>query len=166
MDCQDIQSKLADYIDGRLSGIDRSQLQNHLVGCKSCRSALAEIDPLAVVLLQSEPPPVPSNLTSRILAAARDRMHHQQPAPWNPLSWWRLAPASMQAAAVGILVVGLGLGFALGKSTAKSAATEATIGPKADPLEVYQLDYFGDAPSGSLTDAYLALITTGNQGGQ
>lgn len=166
MNCQDIQSKLADYIDGRLSGIERSQLRTHLVSCVSCRSELAKLDPFALLLLQTDPPPVPPDLTSRILAAARDRNCREQTSSWNPLSWWRLAPVSMQAAAVGILVVGLGLGFALGKSTAESVTAGATIGPQADPLEVYQLDYFGDAPSGSLADAYLVLITTGSQGGQ
>jgi len=159
MNCQDIQSKLADYIDGRLSGIEWSQLRTHLMSCVSCRSELAKLDPLAFLLLQTDPPPVPPDLTSRILAAARDRNCREQTSSWGPLSWWRLAPASMQAAAVGVLVVGLSLGFVLGKSSATSAAPEATIDSQPDPLEVYQLDYFGEAPSGSLADGYLALIS-------
>jgi predicted anti-sigma-YlaC factor YlaD len=166
MDCRNIQSKLVSYVGGQLSADEHKLVRGHLQECPSCRAALTEIDPVASVLALADSPTVPSDLTTSIMAAARDRMRHQRPAPWNPLSWWRLAPASMQAAAVGILVVGLGLGFTLGMSTAKSAATEATIGPQADPLEVYQLDYFGDAPSGSLADGYLALISPEDNGGQ
>ncbi len=164
MNCRDIKSKLDGYVDGQLTAEEHQLVHGHLQACPSCRAMLAEIDPVASVLVLADSPTVPSNLTTSIMAAAHKRLRHQQPAYWNPLSWWRLAPVSMQAAAVGVLVIGLGLGFVLGNSTVKSTEPEATIASQEDPLEVYQLDYFGDAPSGSLVDAYLDLIATGNQG--
>ncbi len=166
MNCQDMQNRISDYLDGRLSRAERDLVKTHLIECPFCSAALAEVDPVASVLVLADSPTVPSNLTTSIMAAARVRMRHQQPAFWNPLSWWRLAPLSMQAAAVGVLIVGLSLGFTLGKSTAKSTEPKATIASQADPLEVYRLDYFGDAPSGSLADSYLALIMASNGGGQ
>ena len=166
MNCQDMQNRISDYLDSRLSRAERDLVKTHLIECPSCRAMLAEIDPVASVLVLADSPTVPSNLTTSIMAAAHKRLRHQQSAYWNPLSWWRLAPVSMQAAAVGVLVIGLGLGFVLGNSTAKSTESETAIASQEDPLEVYQLDYFGDAPSGSLADAYLDLIATGNQGGK
>lgn len=166
MNCQDMQNRISDYLDGRLSRAERDVVKTHLKECPFCSAALAVVDPVADVLLRSEDLVVPPDLADITMAAARRRVRREQPASWSLLSWWRLAPVSLQAAAVGVLVIGLGLGFVLGKSTAISIAPEATITSQEDPLEVYQLDYLGDAPSGSLTDTYLALITTGNQGGQ
>jgi hypothetical protein len=31
---------------------------------------------------------------------------------------------------------------------------------------VYQIDYLGEAPSGSLTDSYLTLVSATNEGGR
>ncbi len=166
MNCQNMQNRISDYLDGRLSRAERDLVKTHLMECPFCIVALAEVDPVAAVLLRSEDPVVPPDMADITMAAARRHMRRKQRTSWSLLSWWRLAPVYMQAAAVGVLVIGLGLGFVLGKSTAKSTEPEATITSQANPLEVYRLDYFGDAPSGSLTDAYLALIITGNQGGQ
>ncbi len=164
MNCQDIQNRFNSYVDGQLSGSERNQVEAHLKECRLCKAALAEIDSLAAVLLQADNPPAPSNLTDKIMAAAQDRFVQEPSTFWNPVAWLRLASVPMQAAAAGVLVVGLSLGFTLGKSIAESPEPQATAGSQADPLEIYQLNFFNDAPSGSLADSYLALITTGNEG--
>jgi len=163
MRCRDIQNTFTSYADGQLSQGERDQVQAHLRECQSCRALLGEVDHLAAVLLRADIPTVPSDLTIKIMAAARNRGFRESSTSWNPLSWWRLASAPMHAAALGVLIVGLSLGFALGWSSAPSPQQLATTAPP-DPLEIYQLDYLGDAPSGSLADGYLTLIAATDEG--
>jgi len=165
MRCRDTQNRLVSYADGQLSQSERDQVQDHLRECQSCRTILGELDHVAAVLLQADSPAVPSDLTTRIMAAARDHMYREPSTSWNPLSWWRLTAAPMQAATVGVLIIGLGLGFVLGSSAA-SPKQVATTSSQADPLDIYQLDYLGEAPSGSLADSYLTLIAATNEGGR
>jgi hypothetical protein len=40
-----------------------------------------------------------------------------------------------------------------------SQTVTARTAVQADPLAVYNLDYLGDAPEGSLADSYLALAS-------
>lgn len=163
MRCRDIQNRFASYADGQLSQNERDQVQAHLRECQSCRASLSEVDHLAAVLLWADSPIVPPDLTFRIMAAARNRVLRESSTSWSPLSWWRLASAPMHVAAVGVLIVGLGLGFALGWSSAPLPQQLATAAPP-NPLEIYQLDYLGDVPSGSLVDGYLALTAATDEG--
>ncbi len=166
MNCQDMQNRISDYLDGRLSRAERDLVKTHLIECPFCSAALAEVDPVANVLLRSEDPVVPPDLADNTMAAASRLVRRNQPAAWSLLSWWRLAPLSMQAAAVGVLVIGLSLGRILGKSVATSPEPATATMTQTEPIDIYQLDYLEEAPSGSLADSYLALIMASNGGGQ
>jgi hypothetical protein len=67
----------------------------------------------------------------------------------------------MRAAAAAMLVVGLLAGLAMGWNTVQAPAAKpsAQAAPQGDPLAGYNLDYLGDAPSGSLADGYMALLS-------
>jgi hypothetical protein len=71
----------------------------------------------------------------------------------------------MHAAAAAVLIVGLSVGVVLGWTSAPPAARAETAA-EVDPVDVYQIDYLGEAPSGSLADSYLTLVSATDEGGR
>ncbi len=166
MRCEDAQEQLNRFAAGDLPVADRHAVQAHLAGCPACRAALAEVDALAGVLADAASPPVPAGFASRVMAAARQRLRTgRRGASWNPLRWWRLTSTPMHAAAAAVLIIGLAIGLAMGWTAAPSPA-EAETPPEPDPVDAYRLDYLGEAPSGSLADSYLTLVSATDEGGR
>ncbi|MFW6028207.1 MAG: anti-sigma factor family protein [bacterium] len=165
MHCENVQKQLNRFAAGDLPVADREAVQAHLGECAACRAKLAEIDALAGVVTSTPTPPIPPGFASRVMAAARKRQEAQPISVWNLLRWWRLASAPMHAAAAAVLIIGLTVGVVLGWTSAPSAA-RAETGAEVDPVDVYQIDYLGEAPSGSLADSYLTLVSATDEGGR
>ena len=167
MRCEETLKQLAAFSAGELPADVRQAVQAHLAECAACRAALAEVDALAGVLASGQTPPVPPGFAARVMAAARQRQEPEPAAVWNLVRWWRLVPAPMHAAAAAVLVIGLAVGLLMGWTTSPARqAAPAPAAAQADPLDAYNLDYLGDAPSGSLADSYLALVSGRNGEGQ
>ena len=164
MRCENVQ-QLERFVAGDLPVADRQAVQAHLAECAACRAKLAEYDALAGVVASTPTPPIPSGFASRVMAAARQRQEAQPVAFWNLLRWWRLTSAPMRAAAAAMLIVGLSVGVVLGWTSAPSVE-RADAAAQVDPVDVYQIDYLGEAPSGSLADSYLTLVSATNEGGR
>lgn len=165
MHCENVQQQLNRFAAGDLPVADRQTVQAHLAECAACRAKLAELDALAGVVASTPTPPIPSGFASRVIAAARQRQQAQPITAWNLLRWWRLTSAPMHAAAAAVLIVGLSVGVVLGWTSAPSAA-QAETAAQVDPVDVYQIDYLGEAPSGSLADSYLTLVSATDEGGR
>jgi len=165
MCCENVQQQLKRFAAGDLPVADRQAVQAHLAECTACRGKLAELDALASVVVGTPTPPIPSGFASRVMAAARRRQDAQPIAAWNLLRWWRLTSAPMHAAAAAVLIVGLSVGVVLGWTSAPQAARAETAA-EIDPVDVYQIDYLGEAPSGSLADSYLTLVSATDEGGR
>jgi len=166
MRCEEVQQQLREFSTGELPMDVRQTVQAHLSECAACCAELAKVDALAGFLTGAQAPPVPSGFASRVLSKARQR-HEANPAAWNLMRWWRLTSAPMHAAAAAVLVIGLAVGLLMGwKTSPASQAPPAQAAVQADPLDAYNLDYLGDAPSGSLADSYLALVSGRNGEGQ
>jgi anti-sigma factor RsiW len=166
MRCEDVLKQLTTFSSGELPADVRQAVQAHLAGCSACRAALAEADPLAGVFAGAETPPIPPGFASRVMAAARQRLQAgRRSASWNPLRWWRLTSTPMHAAAAAVLVIGLAIGLAMGWTAAPSPA-EAETPAQPDPVTAYRIDYLGEAPSGSLADSYLTLVSMTEEGGR
>ena len=164
MRCEDVLKQLTAFSSGELSANVRQAVQAHLAECAACRAALAEVDALAV-LASGRTPPVPRGFAARVMVAARQRQETKPVAAWNLMRWWRLTSTPMHAAAAAVLIIGLSVGLVLGWTSATSPAqAEAAVQP--DPVDAYQLDYLGEAPSGSLADSYLTLVAATNEGGR
>ena len=43
MDCQELVELVTDYLEGRLSWIDRSRVESHLAGCDHCSAYLDQM---------------------------------------------------------------------------------------------------------------------------
>jgi anti-sigma factor RsiW len=167
MRCEDVLKQLTAFSSGELLADVRPAVQAHLAECAACRAALTHVDALAGVLTSTQTPPVPAGFAARVTAAARQRQEAEPLVVWNPLRWWRLVPAPMHAAAAAVLVIGLAVGLLMGWTTLPaSQAPPAQAAAPADPLDAYNLDYLGEAPSGSLADSYLALVSGRNGEGQ
>jgi anti-sigma factor RsiW len=167
MRCEDVTTRLDSYASGELQPTLAAKVAAHLDSCESCRQSLGRLKQLAAVLGQTSAPPVPDGFAARLMAKARSRRVAVTSAGWNPLRWWRLVPAPMHAAAAAVLVIGLAVGLLMGwKTSPASQAPPAQAAVQADPLDAYNLDYLGDAPSGSLADSYLALVSGRNGEGQ
>lgn len=163
MRCEDVQHLLEPFAAGDLPAADRQPVEAHLAACAGCRAKLAEIDLLTAALSGTQAPPVPSGFAARVMAAARQPQEAEFIQGWNLLRWWRVTSTPMHAATAAVLVLGLAIGIALGW-TAAPMRSPFSAETQADPLAVYQLDYLGEAPSGSLAESYLALVMVTNEG--
>jgi len=163
--CVKNRKRLGAYLDGELSRREQESVERHLQRCDSCRLALSGLKKLEPALTAFDVPPVPSWLTARVMAAARNRQREVIAADWSPLKWWRIASAPIQAAAIGMLIVGLSLGLVLGWTSAPSSK-QVTVTAQPDPLDIYQLDYLSDLPSGSIASSYMTLIAATNEAGR
>ena len=165
MHCENVQEQLYRFVAGDLPVADRQAVQAHLAECAACRAKLAELDAVAGVVASTPTPPIPSGFASRVMAAARKRQEAQPVAVWNLLRWWRLTSAPMHAVAAAVLIVGLTVGVVLGWTSAPLAA-RADAAAEVDPVDAFQIDYLGEAPSGSLADSYLTLVSATDEGGR
>jgi hypothetical protein len=73
-------------------------------------------------------------------------------------------PWAFKIAAAAVLVFGLAAGSYMGRSMSRTVTAQTAV--QADPLAVYNLDYLADAPSGSLADSYLTLVSATDEGGR
>jgi hypothetical protein len=105
MNCPELESKLADFIDGTLPPAERAAIEDHLSACAGCREFVAEIEAGLSLLSAAEDIEPPAELITRIAYQApfgklRD--------PFDEESWWsrfvarRLAPILQPRLAMGM----------------------------------------------------------------
>jgi len=161
--CLRVRRQLGAYFDGELSPKNRTAVERHLVRCRSCRTAWESLHRLERALQIAEVPPAPPSLARQIMAKARERPNAEMER--NVIRLGRGLPTSrpwaFDIAAAAVLVFGLAVGSYMGWSGGRSMSQTVTArtAVQADPLAVYNLDYLGDAPEGSLADSYLALAS-------
>jgi anti-sigma factor RsiW len=164
--CLRVRRQLNAYLDGELSPKSRTAVERHLVRCKSCRSVWESLNRLGQALQVVEVPPVPPSLTWQIMAKAREDQNTEMERNVIRLGH-RLAtprPWAFKVAAAAVLVFGLAVGSYTGRSVSQTVTAQTAV--QADPLAVYNLDCLADAPSGSLADSYLTLVSATDEGGR
>jgi len=162
MHCKHVQRKLDAYESDELAPQVRRLVDEHLRSCERCGQALRRLRKLKGVLEAAPGASLPAGFAERVVQKARRR----RPAAavsshftLNPLRWWQDNPAGIRVAAAASVAIGLAVGGLLGANTWSKAPQEK---PSADPVSIYNLDYLGDAPSGSLAESYLALVSGRN----
>ncbi len=159
MRCEDVRSRFKPFIDGDLSQDERFLIRTHLCECAGCRSALERVDRLAAILLLMENPAASAGLTAKVMAAVRTHRDAKTISAWNPFVWWRMTTVPMHAAAVVVLLIGLMMGFAIGRSllSGGNSLAGSRSSTTAAALDLYNLDYLSDLPGDSLAGVYVAL---------
>jgi hypothetical protein len=118
---------------------------------------------LSSLLTNTDTLPTPMGFADRVVARAGSRKNQQSAAIIHgPLRWWKTATISMRGAIAAILIIGLLIGFTMGRSVFLAPMTKAIVQTfsQSDPITQYNLDYLSDAPTGSLAESYLDLISS------
>lgn len=110
MNCNEVESRLADYLGGELSRSDIEALQTHLGSCARCRAEVDNLEAAQATLMELETvsPEHASRVTSRIVVRRR-------PAWPGGMLWVSLRYAAM-------LAVGVGIGLYLNKPSPDASA--------------------------------------------
>lgn len=105
--CEDVRTRMFDYIDGALSDVDAAALEAHLAECEPCRRELDERREM-LALVKSSSAAVPSSLYGRVMAEVEKTPQDKKVLlPRMRMKPWMGSLAAV-AAAVMILVVGRG----------------------------------------------------------
>ncbi len=68
MNAKHPRAALSAYLDGELSGEERSRLERHLGDCAACTALLADLELLARAGAEEQVPPAPADMSARIMA--------------------------------------------------------------------------------------------------
>ncbi len=130
MNCEETQSFLALFLDGKLSGAEAHTVRSHLASCASCASRLSRLDRIEILPAIDEEVEPASDLSARF--RSRLERHRQQRAAearsgnrWlsRYLAWgWQ-----RQLAAAASLVLLLTVGIYLGSHRTGPANQDAAI---------------------------------------
>jgi anti-sigma factor RsiW len=114
MNHSDVQSRMADYLDGELGLDERALVDAHLDGCGNCSTDLSELHGTVALLRALPTPEPPSDLAENVIARLRAG---EGVTAWqgfvDTLAAWLtpprlIVPATALAAAAGVLLVGEG----------------------------------------------------------
>ena len=167
MRCGHVRKRLATYVDGQLSPVERQGVERHVQDCETCRAALARLVRLDSALKEVPVPPIPVNLAGEILRQAHLRGNLPWPGRAHERSsrrWWISVPVPVRVAAAAAMLGGLAVGTLIGRDIWRPQTPSPSLQASADPAAVYFLDYLGDTPNGSLADRYLKLAMVENGG--
>jgi anti-sigma factor RsiW len=115
-DCRAIQNRLGRYFDGELSPVERRMVEDHLKQCSRCSVDLQEIREIAGVFQKGIAPPVPLDLTQRIMEKARTQIDAALPV-WSFPDFWKSWSFSMRFVAVGVASAACYIGIAIGSAS-------------------------------------------------
>jgi anti-sigma factor RsiW len=159
------------YLDGELAPGAAETLAGHLRSCPACRQALERLQQLDGLLSHLPVPGVPEGFAERVLVRARRQVADRRPVPRtsrNPFRGWAAGSVLGRAAAAAVLVLGLTAGTYLGEQAGRRASGQdlARITSAGDPVALYNLDHLSGTPGGSLTQAYLTLVSAPRGAGE
>ena len=135
----EIRDDLAAYALGALQGPELERLEEHLAECEACRGYLQWLEPAVEVLPASvEQLTPPRSLEKSLMATVRaeakqaseSRREERQGFRWPSWRGLALRPATVLAA-IGVLAVGLAVGFAIRGSD--DSADQTVIAAQATP---------------------------------
>jgi anti-sigma factor RsiW len=165
MRCARAQQKLEAYLGDEMPGRRRAELEQHLRDCTECSRALERARRLRAVVGGAHAPDVPAGFHARLMAqAARQAAQQTWQGRLARVLGMGATPAPLRAAALVAVAMALGTGVLVGREICQpgtpSPAEQARLAA-ADPVRIYRIDCFGEAPDDSLAGAYVALLSGG-----
>ena len=157
--CNQLQSGLTDYLDGRLTGREMQEVNLHLQDCHECTRELNSLLELQAALAGLGPVEEPADLPLRIrVAISQQRAHSRRSVfgAWNLI--WRntVGPFLLQAGAgfasavllLGTVIVLISM-FAQPESA--QAASDEPLGNATGPRLLYFSNTEGSDPTGAIS---------------
>jgi hypothetical protein len=150
--CNQVQARLTDYLDGRLSGHEMQELDAHLDGCPECSREWDAMCDLQTSLSALGPVPEPANLLLRIRVAVsqeRARSNRSILDTWS-LAWKNTVGPFLLQAGAGFASATLLLGTVILLITvfAQPEAAQATPDEPLGNATAPRLLYFSNAQGG------------------
>lgn len=165
LSCVKYQQRLSAFLDGELDYRQARAVEDHLASCEACCKALAKIRGLSICLHNLEVPPPPSNLTSRILTAARTHQRRDDIRSKNICSlqdtffkWAWLFKGATGVALIAGLVLGAFMGWDTGRFSRSLMEDTASAGVIRMEAEINIVDAFSGLQRGSIEAAMLTLL--------
>src|SRR5437879_964431 len=167
MHCANVRKQLSAYLDGELPVQLRVEIAAHLQHCQACLADLAKPRQLGDLIGAVSFAKVPEGFAGRVISEARRRIvspPRAERASFQLIRRWRSIPLTQRAAAAAVLIIGLSTGLFMGWQTGSNHSAQAlTLAPHVeDPVAVYNLDFLGTGPNGSLPRVYLSLVSAPN----
>ena len=155
--CNEVQSSLTEYLDGRLSGREMQEIGAHLQACRECSRESTSLRELQASLAGLGPVPEPPDLPLRIrVAVSQERAHNRRSifTGWS-LAWRNtLGPFLLQAGAgFASAVLLLGTIVVLVTVFAQPESAQATPDEPLGDATAPHLLYFSNAQGGNQADA-------------
>jgi anti-sigma factor RsiW len=163
VNCKKVLSTLHAYVDGEVLPKLRSEMEEHLGACSSCRTQVERIRQVDDILDGMSVPPLPQGFSARVMAKARKRVVLAKekkslfPLDWMPLRWFADLTVPMRLAACAMVLLACLLGMFMSRDLSLSGSPQTTV------VEVENLDgfeWFSPTPPTSLGSAYLTLALT------
>ncbi|MGD0294588.1 MAG: anti-sigma factor [Terracidiphilus sp.] len=157
--CNAIQKKFTEYLDGQLSGREMHCVDAHLESCRKCAGDWKSLDEIQSLMATLGPVPEPQNLLLRIrVAISHERARRRQPAFHAFNLAWRntIGPFLLQAAAgfaSTVLLLGtvLVLGGMFTQPQSALATPDEPLGATTAPRFLYLSPYVGSNPIGDVS---------------
>jgi anti-sigma factor RsiW len=165
MRCRQVRKKLTAFLDAEISGTLQEHVGSHLQVCPRCGAAWARLQLLHRTLHANSAPSVPDDFVRRVLAQMSLLPVLSEPRVGGgrlSLRWQTFVSVVRYAAAAALLVIGVTGGLVLGVQMRQRAEP---LRPTEESAAVYNLDYLGSTPDGSLPHAYLTLVSASQQPG-
>ena len=163
--CMRYRRHLGAFLDGETSRRENEAIAGHLEKCAACRAVLRELRELGSALHVLETPAPPSDLISRISAAARTRLQTDGNSPEDARFSHGLLPSgtwAFRVVSTAALLIGLSLGTLMGwtifRDGVPAGSSTATVLQEPADGSLYALDALGAAPHGSIEAAALAIM--------
>ena len=158
-DCNAMQTKFTEYLDGRLSGREMQRVAAHVESCRECAGDWKSLEEMQSLLAALGPVPEPEDLLLRIrVAISHERARRRQGAFHSLNLAWRntVGPFLLQAAAgfasavllLGTLIVLAGM---VTQPESAQATPDEPLGAATAPRFLYLSSVVGDNPIGDVS---------------
>jgi len=133
MSCERHIERIQELVDGTLGAIRRSELEQHLAECASCRALKDDLEKIrdAAAALPALPPPDGAwlQIAGRLRQEGRVRATAPLTARSHPYAWLAIAATLILVAGISILLLFRSMPAPASTPAAGTAATAGTAGP-------------------------------------
>jgi hypothetical protein len=135
MNCQRFEEWISDYLDGYLSGAERTDFESHRLACNGCRELFKQIQEVVSLCRDFPEAEPPVTLAERILSATLGEKRRISARSLFDLSWLRLVISPQFAVGAGLVLCFIGLvsGLALPSKPGEDSTPVAVLAK----LDVY-----------------------------